>query len=83
MQVFTGVYTLYIYRSFPNSGGTFCELYACTQMNTQPNFNFGGRSMTFILSARNSMQDALNMISANVQIFTRDVQVRLFAPKSR
>ncbi|CAD6189014.1 unnamed protein product [Caenorhabditis auriculariae] len=58
------------------TGGIFCEQYACPIINTAPDTSFGGQSMAFVISARKSMQDALNKLSANIETFTRDAQAQ-------
>ncbi|KAK6047525.1 lectin C-type domain protein, partial [Cooperia oncophora] len=58
----------------PGTGGTFCELYACTDTKLYPRISFGGQSMSFVLSARPTMQAAISSIAAGITDFVRDVQ---------
>ncbi|XGW32425.1 hypothetical protein V3C99_017180 [Haemonchus contortus] len=58
----------------PGLGGTFCELFACTDVNTKPQISFDGQSMSFVLSARPTMQTAISSIAAGITDFVRDVQ---------
>ncbi|KAK6766690.1 hypothetical protein RB195_026146 [Necator americanus] len=58
----------------PGTGGFFCELMACTNTNTRPHVSFDGKSMSFVLSARPTMQQAVSSIANRIIDFVRDVQ---------
>ncbi|CAI2356606.1 unnamed protein product [Caenorhabditis sp. 36 PRJEB53466] len=56
------------------TAGTFCEQYMCTTFNNNPDVSFDGQSIAFVISARSTMQSAVQKIADNVQTMTRDMQ---------
>ncbi|EYC07094.1 hypothetical protein Y032_0072g685 [Ancylostoma ceylanicum] len=58
----------------PGTGGSFCELQACTDTNTEPQISFDGKSMSLVLSTRNTMKSAVTAIANGITDFVRDVQ---------